>query len=247
VAQGVGAGAIPAVAYTAVGRSIPAELRPRVFAVFSSAWVIPGLMGPAAAAAITAAVGWRGVFLGLLPLVVLAALMTVPALDSGRELQTHDGGDRRPLALALVLGVAALLVALGGGVPPWAVLALAAAGIAVAAASFLRLVPPGTVRLAPGMPAAVMVRGLLTFAFFGADAYVSLTYADVRGEPIWVAGLALTAATLLWTTGAWIQQRLVHTLGPRRLVAAGFAGVALGIVGLAGGLGAAPLWPSVAV
>jgi MFS family permease len=92
-----------------------------------------------------------------------------------------------------------------------------------------------------------MVRGLLTFAFFGADAYVSLAYADVRGEPIWVAGLALTAATLLWTTGAWIQQRLVHTLGPRRLVTAGFAGVALGIVGLAGGLGAAPLWPSVAV
>lgn len=247
VAQGIGAGAIPPVAYTAVGRSIPAELRPRVFAVFSSAWVIPGLMGPAAAAAITAAVGWRGVFLGLLPLVVVAAAMTVPALDRGRESHGHHEADRRPLSLALVAGAAALLAALGGAMPPIAAATLGAAGAVVAAASFLRLVPSGTVRFAAGMPAAVMARGVLTFAFFGADAYVSLALADVRGEPIWVAGVALTAATLLWTTGAWIQERLVHRLGPRRLVMTGFAGVALGIGGLVAALVGAPLWPSVAV
>jgi MFS family permease len=42
VLQGMGAGAIPAVAYATVGRSYPAAIRPRVVRVFSTAWVIPG-------------------------------------------------------------------------------------------------------------------------------------------------------------------------------------------------------------
>src|SRR3546814_1825506 len=83
---------------------------------------------------------------------------------------------------------------------------------------FLRLVPAGTIRLAPGMPAAILLRGILTFAFFGADAYVSLTFQDVRGRETWVAGLALTAATILWPNGAWTQERFVNRVGPRRLV-----------------------------
>ena len=48
--QGLGAGAIPAVAYAAIGRSYPEALRPRVFAVLSTAWVVPGLIGPALSA-----------------------------------------------------------------------------------------------------------------------------------------------------------------------------------------------------
>src|SRR5262249_52125148 len=65
VAQGVGAGMIPAVAYTVVGRAYPAGLRPRLFAVISSAWVVPGLVGPAAASALAAWTSWRFVFLSL--------------------------------------------------------------------------------------------------------------------------------------------------------------------------------------
>ena len=40
---------------------------------------------------------------------------------------------------------------------------------AVGGRAFTRLVPPGTLRLAPGLPAAVAIRGLVTFAFFGTD------------------------------------------------------------------------------
>src|SRR5918994_3097118 len=72
VAQGMGAGVIPAVAYTTVGRGYPAAMRPRVFAVFSSAWVVPGVVGPAAASAIEGWTSWRVVFLALLPLVGVA-------------------------------------------------------------------------------------------------------------------------------------------------------------------------------
>src|SRR4029453_6477086 len=68
--QGLGAGAIPAGAYAAIGRSYPEALRPRGFAVLSTAWVVPGLIGPAVSALVAERVGWRWVFLGLLPLVV---------------------------------------------------------------------------------------------------------------------------------------------------------------------------------
>lgn len=249
VVQGLGAGAIPAVAYTSVGRVIPPALRPRMFAVLASAWVIPGLLGPAAASAIAVGFGWRAVFLALLPLVAVAAAMTAPALDRRPPLPSDgagQAGDRRPLALALVVGVTLVLIAAGDVRPALAVM-LAAVGAPLAVAAFVRLVPPGTVRLAPGMPAAVMARGMLTFAFFGVDAYVSLTFVEVRGQPAWVAGVALTAAALWWTTGAWIQQRLVLTWGPRPLVIAGFGCVAAGVVGMFGALDMLPLWPAVAV
>jgi MFS family permease len=244
VAQGIGAGVIPAVAYASVGRGYPPALRPRVFAVFSSAWVVPGLVGPAAASAIERWTSWRVVFLALLPFVLVAACMALPALARGPVAVSAEGdGDgredgrgptgriRRRDAVVLVGGVALVLGGLGAHQLPLAV-ALVVVGALPAAWAFLRLVPTGTVSLRPGMPSAVAARGILTFAFFGADAYVSLAMTDARDQPTWVAGLALTGATLAWTSGAWIQQRLVTSRGPRWLVRRGFALVGLGIAGL---------------
>ncbi|HEY6698311.1 MAG TPA: MFS transporter [Acidimicrobiales bacterium] len=237
VAQGVGAGVIPAVAYASVGRGYPPELRPRVFAVFSSAWVVPGLIGPAAASAIERWSSWRVVFLALLPLVAVAAAMTLPALSS-RAPAAAPGSpaagssrDRRRDAVVLVAGVALVLGGLGAHEIALTI-ALVVIGALPAAWAFVRLVPTGTAALRRGMPAAVGVRGILTFAFFGTDAYVSLAMTDARDQPTWVAGLALTGATLAWTTGAWVQQRLVGERGPAWLVRRGFALLGVGIAGL---------------
>lgn len=275
VAQGIGAGAIPAVAYAAIGRSFPGSVRPRVFAVLSTAWVVPGLIGPAASSGIAETLGWRAVFLAILPLTAIAAAITIPVLRSqvdarrpvsvvgssavtGTELAADATASstelvaperpkdlRRP-AVVLVLGTAAVLAAISGA-PLGLAVVLVVAGVPLAVGAFLRLVPPGTLRLAPGMPAAILVRGILTFAFFGTDAYVSLTFQDVRDQPTWVAGLALTGATVLWTVGAWVQQKLVHTIGPRRLVGIGFAILAVGIGGMFGALGPLPVPLAIAV
>jgi MFS family permease len=248
ILQGVGAGAIPAIAYASVGRAYPAPIRPRVFAVFSSAWVIPGLIGPAASSAIEEAATWRAVFLALLPLVVLAAVITVPALT--RSAPAVEGGEppseaRAGRAVVLTLAVGVVLAAISGP-PVWVALPLLVVAMPVAFGAFVALVPEGTLRLAPGMPAAVFVRGILTFAFFGADAYVSLTFQEVRDQPTWVAGVALTGCTIFWTMGAWVQQRWILTAGPRRVVKTGFGFVALGIAGMFGALGSLPLVPSLA-
>jgi MFS family permease len=119
--------------------------------------------------------------------------------------------------------------------------ALLALGAPVALLGFLRLMPTGTLSLAPGIPAAVAVKGILTFAFFGADAYVSLTLHDVRGQATWVAGVALTCTTITWTAAAWVQERLISRVGPRRLVRIGLLFVALGTVLLFGALGSLPI------
>src|ERR1700758_2343100 len=78
--QGLGAGVVPAVAYVAISRCYPEQSRPRMFAVLSTAWRVPGLAGPGIAALVPEAVGWRWVFLGLIPLVVAAGVLVVLAL-----------------------------------------------------------------------------------------------------------------------------------------------------------------------
>jgi MFS family permease len=79
----------------------------------------------------------------------------------------------------------------------------------------------------------VILRGTLTFTFFCADAYVPRALQDWRGLDAATSGIALTAATLAWTTGAWIQARRFTRVGARRFVTAGFLTVGLGVVGFA--------------
>lgn len=246
--QGFGAGAIPATAYAAIGRGIPAPLRPKMFAVMSTAWVVPGLVGPGAALAIEHALSWRAVFLVLVPVVVVAGALTVPALRSLERRHPRVGGadaddaeavaaqgaaDRRRLVDVgmLVVGVGAVFAA-GNGLSTVLALALVVLGAPLAVRSLVRLLPPGTLRLRPGVPATVAVRGVLTFAFFSADAYVPLAVVDGRGGDTWIAGAALTLCTLLWSAASWTQARLIGRVGPRRLDQVGFGLLATAIVGL---------------
>ena len=84
--QGFGAGAVPAVAYVAIGRSLPEVLRARMMAMMSTAWVVPGLVGPIVAAVVTHLFGWRWVFIGLVPLVAVTGTLALPGshVSAGR-------------------------------------------------------------------------------------------------------------------------------------------------------------------
>ena len=236
--QGFGAGGITPVAYVAIGRALPAALRPRMFAVLSTAWVVPGIVGPAISGLIAEHASWRLVFLGLLPLVGFAALLTIPAIARvvpGAVVAKSAGAtarERLPRALLLTVGAALLVVGLTSAtlLPG---LALVGLGISVGVPAYRGLTPAGTLLARAGLPAAVLIRGLLTFAFFSVDAYVPLALIGWRGIDATAAGIALTAATLTWTVGAWIQARYIAKLGPRRFVAAGFSLVLLGTAVLA--------------
>lgn len=265
--QGLGAGAVPAAAYTAIGRGYPGPARPRMFAVLSTAWVVPGLIGPSLAALVARGPGWRWVFLGLIPVVAMAGALSVPGLqavpradpggdpgdgrapdsttaeagrttaEAGRSAAQADGGApelHAPMGMrsAVLVTAAAGVVLAGLDATSWVVAALlVAAGLGAGGPALRRVLPPGSLLARRGLPSAVGTRGLLTFAFFAADAYVPLTLTSVRHTSTAYGGLALTGSTMTWTAGAWVQTRLIGTRGPRWLVTSGIgliiAGTAL--------------------
>ncbi len=228
--QGLGAGTIQPIAYVAIARTLPESLRPRMFATLSTAWVVPGLVGPAIAGTIGEAVGWRYVFLGLLPLIALAGALTLGALRAvvAAPPRTSVPDRRLPLALIVALGAGLVTVGLTIGQPVPTVV-LTGIGLVVGIYALRRLTPPGTLVARPVLPAAVLLRGILTFAFFSVDAFVALTLVEWRGVSATEAGLALSAATITWTAGAWTQARGASRWPTHRFVAAGFAVTTLGL------------------
>lgn len=235
--QGLGAGAVSPTAYVAIGRTLPEPLRPRMFAILSTAWVVPGVIGPSIAAVVGEVLGWRWVFLGLLPLLVVAIALALYALravpDAGPASAEHQAAAnavrRLPNALLVAIGAGVLVAALTAPEP----LLLAggsAVGLALVLPAFRRLTPRGTLVLAAGLPAAVLLRGLLTFAFFGPDAYLPLLLQGWRDTSAALTGLAYTAATLTWTAGSWLQARRIERIGPTAFVALGFGTVMVGTV-----------------
>ncbi len=229
VFQGIGAGALPAVAYVCIGRQYPAESRPRMFALLSTAWVVPSLIGPSAAAVVGSHFGWKWVFLGLVPVVVVCGAVVIRAV-ARVETPPNDDPGGSSLRDALLVAAGAGLALAGLDQVRWVVMVpMTAIGVAVGLTAFRRLTPPGTLRARPGLPAAVLVRGILTFSFFQADAYVPLTLTSVRGAATIVGGLALTASSVFWTVGSWVQERRIGRAGPRPLVGGGMLFVGLGI------------------
>ncbi len=247
VLQGMGAGAIPSVAYATIGRYLPSSLRPRMMAVLSTAWVVPGLAGPVVAAEVAHAFGWRWVFLGLLPVVAVAGSIAVPALvrlGAPASASTGEPGliDALRTAGGATLLLAGLTLAAGSG-DVLAGCALILAGAVTGLPALRRLVPPGTLTARPGLPAVILTRGLLTFTFFGADAYVTLAVTAVRHHTPVYAGIAVTGATLSWTAGAWVQARFSNTWEGRRLIRAGLVITLAGIAGMFAALQpAVPAW-----
>jgi MFS family permease len=234
--QGLGGGAVAPTAYVAIGRCLPERLQPPMFALMSAAWVVPGLIGPSIAALIGQTVGWRWVFLGLLPLLAVAgglalsALRAVPAAVTGGADGARAATVRRlPNALLAAAGAGLLVASLTSSELPL-LLAGSVLGVALLLPAFRRLTPPGTLSLAPGVPAAVLLRGAMTFSFFCADAYIALLLQTWRGTSPALTGIVFTVTTIAWSAATWAQAKRIDRWGSRRFVWLGFVFIAAGAV-----------------
>ena len=101
-------------------------------------------------------------------------------------------------------------------------------GLALLIPAFRRLTPPGTLISRPASRPAILLRGVMTFAFFSGDAYIPLLLQTWRGTPATLTGLVFTGTTIAWTVATWLQARRIDVWGPHRFVALGFACVAIG-------------------
>ncbi|HEX2194587.1 MAG TPA: MFS transporter [Candidatus Limnocylindria bacterium] len=238
VVQGLGAGAISSLIYVAIARGYDPAAQPRMIAVISSAWVVPGLVGPALAGWISEELSWRWTFLGLAPLVPLAAAaVAVPLVRLPRPPARASSADGtgstsgwRPARDAVLLAVAAgaLLSAASFGEPP-ARIGLATAGALLIYGPLRRLLPAGSLTARHGRGAAIMALALLSAAFFGVEAFIPLAVASVRNAGTVAGGLALTAAAVTWAAGSWLQARLAARRSRSSVTTAGLVLVTAGI------------------
>jgi len=238
VVQGFGSGLLITATYVVIGETYPEELRPKLFAAISSAWVLPSLLGPVISGAVTQHLNWRWVFLGLLPFVLIGAVLMLPVL---RTLQPPDGGagalaDPRRIvhAFAVAGGIAALEGA--GQHPSPLSVALAVIGLAALVWGLRTLLPAGTIAARRGVAAPIALRGVLAGAFFGIEAIVPLSMTVQHGYSATAAGLPLACSGLTWAAGSWWQGRGGHADEQEhrvRLVRAGFAFMALSAIAVA--------------
>ena len=246
--QGLGGGVIAVLLYLIAGQAYETALRPRLFGAIASAWVLPALVGPLVAGLVTAHASWRWVFLGLIPLILGGLLLMLPAL---RALTTPERAAGRGTArwwwsVVAGLGIGALQYA--GERRDLPALGIAVAGVVALVAGLRPLLPAGTGRARPGLPAVVASRGLLAGAFFGLDALLPLTLTEVHGFSPTAAGIPLTAGAIGWATASQLQGRFPDV--PRQrvlrlgfvLLAAGLAATALAAVPALGGWPAYATW-----
>jgi MFS family permease len=231
--QGVAAGGLYAVSLGAVVKTYPQRLRPRVLALLASMWILPGLFGPPLGAAIATAVGWRWAFVAPMPVLVTAAWLVLPAL-AGRPQATGTTG--LPLRWPLQLTVGAGLFLGGLTDPSPASYVLCPAGLVLAVPALAHIVPAGTFRARPGIPAAAASAFLLSAAYFAVDGFVPLMLTGVRGFSVAAASVVVASATVAWSAGSWWQSRRAETWSAGALVALGATLIASGALAVAGGL-----------
>jgi MFS family permease len=220
--QGLGTGGQTVALYVVVARVYPAAVHGRVFAAFSAAWVVPSLIGPFLAGAVTEFLHWRWVFLGVAALTVAAFTLVVLRLH-GLPLHTDEPATGRiapRLACAVAVAAGALALSLAGEVGAYAWAVVAASVVVIALAS-KPLLPRGTLRAARGLPSVVLMRGLIAGSLFGAEIYVPYLLIDHYGFSPTLAGLGLTAAALAWATAADVQGRFGDRLGNARITVIG--------------------------
>lgn len=258
--QGIGAGALNVSLFVLIALVFAEEQRAKVMTLLSAAWVVPGFVGPPISGWVTKTFSWHWVFFGVLPLLALSAALVVPVIIRlGRTgvLDPDPESEPTPVPIwagfALALGAVALQYAgQRAGQPDGrdALAALAAlAGIVVLLFTLPKVMPPGLLRLAKGLPSVTVARALAAGAFFGAESFIPLMLVRTRGLDYAWAGLVLTIGSSGWFVGAWLQSRRWMRWSRTTLIVIGTFSIAIGTTGaaLVAWLPALPLWVAMAM
>ena len=214
--SGLGAGGLSCLNWTLIGRVYPEAIRSRMLAVASSAWVVPGLVGPAASGWVADHYTWRWVFAApIAPTVVVAGLLipvarrlgradSPAAVTTGQRFWDASRRDQGTSAVLITVGAGITLTAIGSERWPFLIGGTIVGGTLLIFGS-RTLFPPGTWRAAPGLPAVVATYALLFAAFNGVESFLPLALSDLRQLSSTWAGIILTCGTTSWAVGSWLQ------------------------------------------
>lgn len=234
--QGLGGGLCIVPLYTLIGNNIAPSHRPKFFAAFAAAWVVPGLVGPAVAGIVVEHTSWRWIF-GVVP--ALLALSSPVFVGTTRKLPHHVKRQKaehvkRTVTFSLLTGISVALLQVTSGTNPERF--TPTVYITIVLAAFITfvclkpLLPRGTYISRRGLASTVLLRGLLNGSFIGVEAFLPLMLQEIHGWSPAMAGLVLTASSVTWAIGSALQARVKDPLKRPRLAVSGTAAMLGGLV-----------------
>jgi MFS family permease len=249
--QGLGSGAVIVGLYVMVSKLYPPALHPSIFAGFAAAWVVPGLVGPVVAGTVAELASWHWVFLGALVIAVPAFAMILPSLRRIPPTRPGPDGVRVPwsigrIAWSVAAALAVMALNLLSELPLAAAAAVLAASVVVLVVALRPLLPRGALVAAAGVPALVLLRGLVGAAFLGSDVYLPYMLSAQYGFAPAASGITLTLGAVAWAAASWAQGRLGDRVAQRTGIRVGIVLVLVGVLS-AGASALAHLHPAVVI
>lgn len=214
ILQGLGIGFTIVPLYVMIGALIEAEYRPKLFASFSYAWVIPSMVGPALAGYIVHVWHWRPVFLMVLPLAFVGCAPLFPLVKRmpAKQQVSSEGGieslQRPPLLPTVALSTSIGLMQFAGGTSGFLAVGIGVFAVTLFIYGITRLFPPDTFRAAVGVSAMYGTRFLLMATMIGTEFFIPLILNREHAWSLEQTGWVLTLGTLTWTLGSFIQSRV---------------------------------------
>jgi EmrB/QacA subfamily drug resistance transporter len=229
--QGLGGGAIYALAFIIVGVLYPAHQRARMQSIISGIWGLASIIGPLAGGIIVENWSWRWIFLINLPLNAIAISFIVIGLRNERA------EERRPAldlvgSGALLIGLLLIFYSLGRGAAAHHALDAETGAIMILGCGALLLFYFVEQRAAePIVPfdlfqiglfrSSVAVATLSSMGVFGAISYLPLQLQGVLGMSASATGLTILVLSMGWTVGSLLAGQGINRMGYRIVAVAG--------------------------
>lgn len=243
ILTGIGAALVLPSSLALLAATYP-EAKPRAHAIgiWASCNGLAVAIGPTVGGLLVDSVGWRSIFLLVLPICALALLLTGRAVPESAHPQ---GRQLDPPGQALAItGLAALAFAVIEGAHwGWTSPAILAAGALAPSALVLfifierhrdgALVPIELFGRTP-FSAALAIAALMTFGMYGFLFLLPIFLQTVRGHSVFLAGIELLPASLTFVIVSAASGRLAVRFGPRRMMTVGMAAMGVGLLMLTG-------------
>ena len=236
--QGLGGGAIYALAFIIVGVLYPDEKRAKMQGIISTIWGISSILGPLAGGVIVEHWSWRWIFFVNLPITAAASGLIVFGLKE-EATQKHKSKIDLLGATTLLFGLMLLFYALSQAAQAQRPLDAELLGM-IALASVILVIFFIIERRAeePIIPLdlfhvrlfkiSVLVATLASMGVFGAISYLPLYLQGVLGITASQAGLVLLLLSFAWTAGSLLAGQWINRTGYRFVTSTGMILLALG-------------------
>ncbi|MGW9630903.1 MFS transporter [Agromyces sp. NPDC055520] len=242
IVQGLGGGGLMLGAQAVIGEIVSPRERGRYLGWIGMVYVVAAVGGPIIGGLVIQTVGWRWIFVGYLPLAVLAYVLTL------RTIRLPAPRERRPFDLAGAIAIAALiagvvvLASLAETGVPWPVAAALLAVIALAAIVWVvtavratdPVIPLGLFRDA-AFSVPVAVSFLIGVALFGTISFLPAVVQLGFGVSPVAAASTVTIAMGGVIVTMTLSGRIISRTGRYRvfpIVGTAMAGVGLALLGM---------------